>query len=55
VLNDLDKVNGAVPEGKMKAPELLIAMAKERHAFFKEGRTNPAIAALVQGMSHARH
>lgn len=55
VLNDLQKVNDAMPEGKMKAPELLSAMAKERQTFFKDGQANPAIAALVQGSSHARH
>ena len=55
VLNDLEKVNEVMPEGKMMAPELLIAMAEERHTFFKDGRANPAIAALVQRSSHARH
>ena len=55
VLNDLQKVNDLMPEGKMKAPELLIAMAKERHSFFKDSRANPAIAGLVKEGSHARH
>jgi 3-hydroxybutyryl-CoA dehydrogenase len=55
VLNDLDKVNGAMPEGKLKSPGLLTAMARERHTFFKNGQANPAIAALIQGSSHARH
>ena len=55
VLRDLQRVNDAMPEGKMKAPELLTAMAKERHTFFKDGRANPAIAAWVKGNSHARH
>ena len=55
VLKDLQKVNEIMPEGKMKAPELLIAMAKERHTFFKDGQANPAIAGLVEESSHARH
>jgi 3-hydroxybutyryl-CoA dehydrogenase len=54
VLNDLEKVNAAIPEAKMKAPRLLTAIAKERHTFFKDGQANPAIAAL-QGSSRARH
>ena len=54
VLNDLQKVNEAMPEGKMKAPELLTAMARGRHTFFKDGQANPAIAALVKGNSYAR-
>jgi 3-hydroxyacyl-CoA dehydrogenase len=55
VLDDLTKVNQAIPGGKMKAPELLTAMAKERHTFFKDGKPNPAIAALVSRSAHARH
>jgi 3-hydroxybutyryl-CoA dehydrogenase len=55
VLNDLQKVNEAMPVGKMKAPGLLTAMAEEQHTLFKDGRANPAIAALVKGSSHARH
>jgi 3-hydroxybutyryl-CoA dehydrogenase len=55
VLNDLEKVNDAMPEGKMKAPELLTAIAEARHTFFKEGRANPAMVALIKGRSHARH
>jgi 3-hydroxyacyl-CoA dehydrogenase len=55
VLDDLAKVNQAIPGGKMKAPELLTAMARERQSFFKNGNTNPAIAALVSGSDHARH
>jgi hypothetical protein len=55
VLDDLAKVNKAIPESKMKAPELLTAMARERHNFFKDGNANPAIAALVTGSDHARH
>ena len=55
VLNDLEKVNDAMPEGKMKAPELLTAMAKARQTFFLGGADNPAIAPWVKGSSHARH
>ena len=55
VLNDLKKVNEVMPEGKMRAPELLSAMAKERQTFFKDGQANPAIAAMIKGSSHARH
>jgi hypothetical protein len=55
VLDDLAKVNQAIPAGKMKAPALLTTMAKERHTFFKDGKANPAIAALVSGSAHARH
>ena len=55
VLNDLEKVNEVMPEGKMRAPELLSAMVKERHTFFKDGQANPAIAGLVEESSHARH
>ena len=55
VLNDLEKVNEVMPEGKMRAPELLSAMAKERQTFFKDGQANPAIAAMIKGSSHARH
>ena len=55
VLEDLAKVNQAIPGGKMKAPELLMAMAKERHSFFKDGKADPAIAAFVSGSDHARH
>jgi 3-hydroxybutyryl-CoA dehydrogenase len=53
ILDDLQKVNDAMPGSKMKAPELLSAMAKEGDTFFKAGRVNPAIAALVRGSSHA--
>ena len=55
VLNDLQNVNQAMPEGKLKAPELLTAMARGRHTFFQDGQANPAIAALAKGISHARH
>ena len=55
VLDDLQKVNDAMPGGKMKAPELLTALAKERHTFFNDGRDNPAMAPLVRGSAHARH
>jgi 3-hydroxybutyryl-CoA dehydrogenase len=55
VLNDLAKVNEAISGGKMKAPELLTAMAKERHRFFKDGKPNPAIAPLIRGSAHACH
>jgi 3-hydroxybutyryl-CoA dehydrogenase len=55
VLDDLARVNQAIPGRKMKAPELLTAMARERHSFFKDGKPNPAIAALVSGSDHARH
>jgi hypothetical protein len=39
----------------MKAPGLLLAMAKERHSFFKDGKANLAIAAFVSGRDRARH
>jgi 3-hydroxyacyl-CoA dehydrogenase len=55
VLKDLQRVNDALPQGKMKAPELLIAMAKGGHTFFKGGQANPAITALVEGSFHAGH
>jgi 3-hydroxyacyl-CoA dehydrogenase len=55
VLKDLQKVNDAMPERKMKAPELLIAMAGEGQTFFNDGQANPWIAAFVEGRSHARH
>jgi 3-hydroxyacyl-CoA dehydrogenase len=55
VLDDLARVNEAIPAGKMNAPALLTAMAKERHSFFKDGKPNPAIAALIKGSAHARH
>jgi hypothetical protein len=55
VLEDLAKVNQAIPGGTMKAPELLTAMAKERHSFFKDGKPNPAIIALLRESAHARH
>jgi 3-hydroxybutyryl-CoA dehydrogenase len=55
VLDDLAKVNETIPGGKMKAPELLTAMAKERHGFFKDGKPSPAIAPLLRGSAHARH
>ena len=55
ILDDLAKVNQAIPGGKMKAPELLTAMAKEGQTFFKDGKPNPAIATLLGGIAHARH
>ena len=55
VLDDLAKMNEAIPGGKMKAPELLTAMAKERHSFFKDGKPNPAIVPSIRGSVHARH
>ena len=55
VLDDLAKVNQAIPGGKMKAPELLTAMAKERQTFFKNGKPNSAIVTLLRGSGHARH
>ncbi len=55
VLDDLAKVSEAIQGGKLEAPELLTAMAKERHTFFKEGKPNPAIAPLLRGSAHARH
>jgi hypothetical protein len=55
VLEDLAKVNDAIPGGKMQAPDLLTAMAKERHTFFKDGQPNQAIIALLRGSAHARH
>ena len=54
-LKDLQKVNDATPERKMKALELLIAMAGDGQTFFKDGQVNPSIAAFVEGSSHARH
>ena len=53
VLKDLQKVNEAMPEQKMKAPELLRGMAGARQTFFKDGKANPWIAAFVEGRSHA--
>jgi hypothetical protein len=55
VLNDMQRVNEAMPEGKIKAPQLLTAMASERQSFFRDGQANPAIAALIKGSSYARH
>jgi 3-hydroxyacyl-CoA dehydrogenase len=55
VLQDLQKVNDAMPEQRMKAPELLTAMASEGQTFFKGGKANPWIANFVEGRSHARH
>ncbi|HEX6176690.1 MAG TPA: 3-hydroxyacyl-CoA dehydrogenase NAD-binding domain-containing protein, partial [Candidatus Binatia bacterium] len=55
VLDDLARVNEAIWEGKMQAPELLTAMAKKRHSFFKDGKPNPAIEPLIRGSAHARH
>jgi 3-hydroxybutyryl-CoA dehydrogenase len=55
VLDDLAKVNQAIPGGKMKPPELLTTMAQERQTFFKDGKSNPAIATLLRGSAHARH
>jgi 3-hydroxybutyryl-CoA dehydrogenase len=55
VLNDMQRVNEAMPEGKIKAPQLLTAMASEQQSFFRDGQANPAIAALIKGISHARH
>ena len=55
VLDDLARVNEAIPARKMKAPELLTAMAKERCSFFKDGKPNPAIEPLIRGSAHARH
>ena len=55
VLKDLQKVNEAMPEQKMKAPELLTAMAGEHQCFFKDGKANSWIATFLQGRSHARH
>ena len=55
VLDDLARVNEAIRGGKMKAPELLTAMAKKRHSFFKDGKPNPAIEPLIRGSAHARH
>lgn len=55
VLNDLRQVNDALPEGKLKAPELLVAMARDGLSFFKGDQANPAIIALVKGSSHASH
>jgi 3-hydroxybutyryl-CoA dehydrogenase len=55
VLHDLQKVNDAMPEQRMKAPELLTGMASEGQTFFKDGKANPWIANFVEGRSHARH
>jgi 3-hydroxybutyryl-CoA dehydrogenase len=55
VLDDLAKVNEAIPGGKMKAPQILTAMAEERQTFFKDSKPNPAVVALVRGNDHARH
>jgi hypothetical protein len=54
-LDDFAKVNQAIPGGKMKAPELLTAMAKERQTFFKDAKPNPAIVTLLRGSGYARH
>ena len=55
VLDDLKKVNEALPGGRMNAPDLLTAMAQDEQKFFKGGEANPAITALVKGSSHAGH
>jgi len=54
VLNDLQSVNAAVPDG-MKSPELLRAMADKKQTFFKDGEANPWLAAFVEGRLDARH
>ena len=48
VLADLDAVNAAISCG-MKAPALLRAMAEKNQTFFKDGRANPWVSALVGG------
>jgi 3-hydroxyacyl-CoA dehydrogenase len=48
VLNDLQSVNGAIPNG-MKTPKLLRAMADAKQTFFKDGRTNPWVMSHVGG------
>jgi len=55
VLNDLQQVNDALPEGSLKAPELLLAMARDGLSFFNGDQANPAIIALGKGSSHAGH
>jgi 3-hydroxybutyryl-CoA dehydrogenase len=55
VLQDLQKVNDAMPEQRMKAPGLLTAMASEGQTFFKGGKVNPWIAKFLEGRSHASH
>ena len=48
VLQDLQRVNDVLPDGKMKAPMLLAAMARDKQTFFKGGQANPAIAGFTQ-------
>jgi 3-hydroxyacyl-CoA dehydrogenase len=55
VLENLAKVNQAIVGGTLEAPELLTAMARERHTFFKDGKPNPSIVALLRESAHARH
>jgi 3-hydroxyacyl-CoA dehydrogenase len=55
VLKDLNRLNDAIPERTMRAPELLRSMAKEHQTFFKDGQANPAITALLEGSAHARY
>jgi 3-hydroxybutyryl-CoA dehydrogenase len=55
LLNDLQQLNEAMPQGQLRAPGLLTIMAGERQTFFKDGQANPWIANFAAGRSPARH
>jgi 3-hydroxybutyryl-CoA dehydrogenase len=53
LLEDLRKINEAMPERKLPVPLLLSAMAGERQTFYKNGEVNPWLISFRE--SHAGH
>lgn len=56
VLEELSRINDAMPDNELTPPRIVVAMAAEGQAFYKNGQTNPWIVSFVERQrSHARH
>ena len=56
VLEELSLMNREMAEISLTPPELLIAMAREKQTFFRDGQPNPWLLSLVKAPTpHASH
>jgi len=56
ILKELSELKKEMPEISLTPPELLIAMAREKQTFFRDGQPNPWLNSLVKSpTAHASH
>jgi 3-hydroxyacyl-CoA dehydrogenase len=56
VLEELSRINDAMPDNKLTPPQIVVAMAAEGQTFYKNGQTHPWIVSFIERQrTHARH